>query len=84
MKKAVKKEASNDLTREKQDLGGILIPKKLISRNNARCTVCKEYSFNKKDDVYLNKFTACYTCYIKHIEDREDRWASGWRPNGDK
>lgn len=83
-KEVVKKEAGNEQTREKQDLGGILIPKKLISRNNKSCTACKEYSFDKKDDVYLNKFTTCYKCYIRHIEGREERWMSGWRPNGDK
>jgi formylmethanofuran dehydrogenase subunit E len=83
-KEALKKDASNEQTREKQDLGGILIPKKLISRNNKSCSTCKEYSFDKKDDVYLNKFTTCYKCYIQHIEGREERWMSGWRPNGDK
>jgi formylmethanofuran dehydrogenase subunit E len=83
-KEALKKDASNEQTREKQDLGGILIPKKLISRNNKSCSICKEYSFDKKDDVYLNKFTTCYKCYIQHIEGREERWMSGWRPNGDK
>jgi hypothetical protein len=83
-KETLKKEASNEQTREKQDLGGILIPKKLINKNNKSCIVCKEYSFNKKDDVYLNKFTTCYKCYVNFIEDREERWMSGWRPNGEK
>lgn len=84
VKEAIKKEASSEQTREKEDLGGILIPKKLINKNNRSCSVCKEYSFNKQDDVYLNKFTVCIKCYVKHIEGREERWASGWRPNGDK
>lgn len=79
------KEASNENSREKLDLGGILIPKKLINKNsNKTCCVCKKYSFNKKDDIYLNKFTSCYECYIKYIEDREEKWLSGWRPNGEK
>lgn len=84
LKESMKKEAYNEQTREKEDLGGILIPKKLINKNNKSCSVCNEYSFDKKDDIYLNKFTTCWKCYVKYIEDREARWASGWRPNGDK
>jgi hypothetical protein len=85
LKESLKKESRNEETREKEDLGGILIPKKLINKNNNKnCSICKEYSFDKKDDVYLNKFTTCWKCYVKHIEDREERWLSGWRPNGDK
>lgn len=84
MKKSLKKETSNEQTREKEDLGGILIPKKLLNKNNKICIVCNEYSFNKKDDVYLIKFSACIKCYIQHIEGREERWMSGWRPNGEK
>lgn len=84
IKETLKKEAQTESTREKEDLGGILIPKKLINKNNKSCSVCKEYSFNKQDDVYLNKFTVCIKCYIQHIEGREERWKQGWRPNGDK
>mgnify|MGYP003346668844 FL=1 len=85
VKESLKKEAANEQTREKEDLGGILIPKKLINKNNNKnCSVCDEYSFNKQDDVYLVKFTVCRVCYVKYIEDREERWLSGWRPNGDK
>lgn len=84
IKESVKKDAANESTREKEDLGGILIPKKLINNSKKCCGVCNEYSFNKKDDVYLNKFTTCYKCYINYIEGREERWLSGWRPNGEK
>ena len=45
------------------------------------CPVCDTYSFNVKDDVYMNKFQCCWKCYIQWVEDREDRWQSGWRPN---
>ena len=84
-KSTAKQQLNNENSREKMDLGGILIPKKLINKNiNKNCTVCKQYSFNKKDDVYLNKFSSCYICYIKHIEDREERWLSGWRPSEEK
>jgi hypothetical protein len=84
VKEALKTEALSEQTREKEDLGGILIPKKLINKNNKSCCVCDQYSFNKQDDVYLNKYSVCIKCYVQHIEDREERWASGWRPNGDK
>lgn len=85
IKENMQKEVHNEETREKEDLGGILIPKKLINKNNNKnCTVCKKYSFNKADDVYLIKFSTCCECYVKYIEDREERWSSGWRPNGDK
>lgn len=84
-KKAAKEQLNNELSREKIDIGGVLIPKKLINKNtNKSCDCCKVYSFNKKDDVYLNKFNVCYNCFVKYIEDREERWLSGWRPNGDK
>jgi hypothetical protein len=85
IKDANRKEVTNEQSREKVDLGGILIPKKLISKNvNKNCIACKEYSFNKKDDVYLNKFSVCQKCYVQYVEDREERWMSGWRPNGEK
>jgi len=84
-KNTVIKEVTNEHSREKLDLGGVLIPKKLINKNNNKsCSICNKYSFNKKDDIYLNKFVSCYECYVKYIEDREERWLSGWRPNGEK
>jgi hypothetical protein len=45
------------------------------------CPVCKTYSFSGKDDLYMNRFKSCYRCYIDFIQDREDRWRDGWRPN---
>ena len=84
-KELLKKEYAAESNVEKIDLDGVLIPKKLINRNNNKnCSVCNEYSFNKQDDVYLAKYTVCRICYVNHIEEREERWLSGWRPNGDK
>ena len=34
----------------------------------------------RNNDVYFSKFGCCFECYVKWIEDREDRWNSGWRP----
>lgn len=80
-KKAVVKERNSQDSKEKVELEGVLIPKKLINKtSNRQCAVCKAYSFNKKDDVYMNKYVSCYKCYMIYIEGNEERWTSGWRP----
>ena len=57
------------------------------SRDNATrlertCPVCGTYSFSVKDDVYMNRYECCFKCFIEYVEDREERWKTGWRPNG--
>ena len=82
LKKAAKKENKiKDKTAiVKED--GFLINKKLINKkSNRRCPVCSAYSFSKQDDLYMNKFECCIKCYIQYVEDREERWKKGWRPN---
>jgi predicted Holliday junction resolvase-like endonuclease len=71
---------------EKIEVNGVLVSQKLLNREtNRTCPVCSEYSFNPKDDVYMSKFQCCFPCYIQYVEDRETRWAKGWRPDtGDK
>tara|TARA_R110000744_G_scaffold75870_5_gene150643 strand:- start:404 stop:790 length:387 start_codon:yes stop_codon:yes gene_type:complete len=72
-------------TQDKVEEDGFLINKKLLNRDNNRsCPICKKYSFRSQDDLYMNKFTTCYMCYIKYVEGQEERWASGWRPNKGK
>ena len=67
---------------EKIEEEGFLLSKNLISKESKRvCPVCSEYSFNIKDDLYMNKFECCYKCYIQWVEDREERWTNGWRPD---
>jgi len=74
-----RKKADNS---EKIEEEGFLLSKNLISKESKRvCPVCEEYSFNMKDDLYMNKFECCWKCYIQWVEDREERWLSGWRPN---
>lgn len=81
-RKKAKLEAESDSSKEHIDLNGVLIPKKLINSNNKRkCEYCNRYSFNRNDDVFFTKYETCYKCYVKHIEDREERWKQGWRPN---
>lgn len=65
----------------KIQVDGVLVSQKLLSKDTCRsCPVCNKYSFESKDDVYMNKFKCCFECYIQYVEDREERWASGWRP----
>jgi len=67
---------------QKVEKDGFLISKKLLNKeSNRTCEACSVYSFDLKDDVYMTKFGACHNCYIQYIEDREERWNSGWRPD---
>jgi hypothetical protein len=80
-KQAFQKEILNEKTKEKVEIEGIFINKKILKNNfDKSCSVCKSYSFDKKDDLFLLKYKTCNSCYIQYIEDREDRWLSGWRP----
>ena len=66
----------------KVEVNGVLVPKKLLNKeSNRTCGVCSVYSFDVQDDVYTNKYDCCSKCYIQWVEDREERWQSGWRPN---
>ena len=67
--------------KDKVEVDGILMSKKLLSKDSKRaCPVCETYSFQIKDDVYMNKFECCFDCYVQWVEGREERWESGWRP----
>mgnify|MGYP001305929504 CR=1 FL=1 len=70
---------------EKIEVDGVLISKKLLNRERVKrsCPVCREYSFNLKDDAYMSKFECCHKCYIEYIQgivDGEEKWLAGWRP----
>ena len=61
------------------------ISEKVMRRKDDRqCPVCKTYSFSMKDDLYMNRFSCCYECYIEFVRGREDRWKDGWRPDDDR
>ena len=69
---------------EKVETNGYFISKKLLNKEtNRTCPVCAKYSFDSKDDVYMSKYECCYICYTQWVEDREERWATGWRPQGE-
>ena len=77
-----KKRRKNEEWQEKVDVNGIKISKKLLNRESLKsCPVCGSFPKKSMDDVCLVKFDCCGTCYIQHVEGREERWLSGWRPN---
>ena len=83
IEKLKEKQVLLDELNEKVEVNGVLIPKKLFTRDSQSrtCPVCSVYSFDPKDDVYMKKFECCYNCYIQWVHDREERWKTGWRPN---
>tara|TARA_R110002020_G_scaffold212442_1_gene419039 strand:- start:227 stop:625 length:399 start_codon:yes stop_codon:yes gene_type:complete len=82
LKEIYKNKRKRDEDHEKTEKDGFLLAKNLISKETKRvCLVCEAYSFSARDDLYMNKFECCWDCYIQWVEDREERWANGWRPN---
>jgi len=80
-KLAARKQRVKEKT-DKVDNGGFFVSKKLLNKESKRnCPVCDIYSFDIRDDVYMNKYECCSKCYIQYIEGREDRWKTGWRPD---
>tara|TARA_R100000005_G_C4925103_1_gene156613 strand:+ start:84 stop:476 length:393 start_codon:yes stop_codon:yes gene_type:complete len=70
---------------EKIEVDGVFVNKKLLTReHNRKCPVCNSFSFSIHDDVYMTKYECCKNCYIRWVEDREERWESGWRPTKEK
>ncbi len=65
-----------------EHLEGVKIKtRKSNNKIDRTCPVCGSYSFSLNDDLYMIKFECCFSCYIQHVEGREERWKSGWRPN---
>ena len=70
-----KKQFKRSQDAEKINKDGFLLSKKLLTKDEDRvCPACFEYSFNLKDDLYMNKYDCCYNCYVHFVEDREERW----------
>jgi hypothetical protein len=87
LKKLAARERTFEESQEKEEVNGILISKKLLTRETVRrgCPVCNTFSFDLKDDAYMNRYSCCYKCYIQWVDGREERWETGWRPpKGDK
>ena len=79
------KEFYSEESRQEEDKinkDGFFITRNLINKEiNRVCPVCNTYSFSGRDDLYMNKFECCEACYIQWVEDREEKWLEGWRPN---
>jgi len=79
------KQKKNDDSKEKIEINGIKVSKKLLNREQLRsCPVCGRFPKKSLDDVCLLKFDCCGHCYIQYVDGREQRWENGWRPNDNK
>ena len=82
LKEFYKEEYKKKEQKEKVEKDGFFLPKNLITRKSKRkCPVCEAFSFDLKDDLYMNKFECCFKCYIQWVEHREESWLEGWRPD---
>ena len=81
LKEFVQKQRKLELAVEPENVNGVLITKKLLNRERKiNCSVCGASVKKINDDIYLLKYDCCEKCYIKYVDDREDRWMRGWRP----
>ena len=75
IKERQKKDDKYKEASEKINKDGFFISKKLLIKEEDRvCPACFEYSFDLKDDLYMNKYDCCYKCYMQFVVDREERW----------
>ena len=75
IKQIYKKEIQKSTYDEKIQANGFFVSKKLLTNKEDRtCPACFVYSFEQKDDVYMNKYDCCYRCYLKFVEGKEERW----------
>ena len=85
MQELYSKQKKNEESKEKIEINGIKVSKKLLNREQLRsCPVCGRFPRKSLDDVCLIKYDCCNKCYIQYIDGREQRWKEGWRPNEDK
>jgi len=77
----VEKQRKHELATEPENVDGFLMTKKLLNKERKiNCLVCYKMVRKINDEIYLLKYDCCETCYIKYVEDREERWLKGWRP----
>jgi len=70
-----RKELKRRQDAEKINKDGFFVSKKLLIKDEDRvCPACFEYSFDLKDDLYMNKYDCCWKCYVHFVEGREERW----------
>jgi hypothetical protein len=44
------------------------------------CPLCELIMRGKSSETFF-RWGVCVMCTIEFVEDREDRWKSGWRPD---
>tara|TARA_R110000824_G_scaffold97868_1_gene233618 strand:+ start:192 stop:581 length:390 start_codon:yes stop_codon:yes gene_type:complete len=82
VKEFYKEEKKKEEQADKVEKDGFFLPKNLITKKSKRkCPVCDIYSFEIRDDLYMNKFECCFKCFIQYVDGREERWEKGWRPD---
>ena len=80
-KEFYQKSYKNQVQKEKVDINGIKVSKKLLNLPSLKnCPVCGSFPKKSLDDVCLVKFECCNKCYIQYVEGREERWLKGRRP----
>jgi len=73
--KQIKQLYKSEKPNEKIEVNGVLMPKKLFTKESERtCVSCKIYTQSLRDDVYMIKFNCCHHCYIKYVDGREEKW----------
>mgnify|MGYP003658688286 CR=1 FL=1 len=81
LKEFVKKQQRHEQEHDLENVGGVLVSRKLLSKEAVSdCSQCKEKLKTLDDEVFFAKFECCYNCYIQYVHDREERWLEGWRP----
>ena len=83
-KENLEKQQKLEENEEKIEKDGFFASKRIFTKNGESCPVCEKYLTNTQDGVYLLKFSCCNTCYVTYVEDRLDRWLTGWRPKLNK
>jgi hypothetical protein len=82
MKKVYQREKIIKDKEHKEKHEGFFVSSNLfINRQSRKCEACGCFSLSKSDNLFLNKYSCCQKCYIEYVEDREERWLDGWRPN---
>ena len=75
IKQRHKKDTKQRESAEKINKDGFFVSKKLLTKDEDRvCPACFEYSFDLRDDLYMNKYDCCWKCYLHFVVDREERW----------
>ena len=82
LKELAKKQRYHEEMSEKVEVHGFLVNKKLLNKENKiNCSVCCGRLKTVRDDIMTNKYDCCEQCYLKYVENREERWLKGWRPD---